>query len=331
MNRVLVPELAAAPRPPRGTTPFVLSGESMGTTWNVQAFAPSAYSIDALLRAIEWALASVVSEMSTWEAGSDISRFNALEPGAWATIPGGFRTVLACALEVADRTDGAFNPCIGALVDLWGFGARAPAHEIPPNDHIEAALRAADRSALAFGAERGRLRQPGGLRLDFSGIAKGFAVDEVARVLTRVGLNSYLVEIGGEVRGAGIKPDGLPWWVEIERPPGCPSMPIIVALHGISIATSGDYRRNAILDGKRIAHTIDPRTGRPLENDVASVTVLHPSCMHADALATAFLVTGAAIGKAFADAEGVAAIWITRTPEGFSETHSAAFTRMLGE
>jgi hypothetical protein len=122
------------------------------------------------------------------------------------------------------------------------------------------------------------LFQPGGLRLDLNGIAKGFAVDQVAAALDRAGARSYLVEVGGELRGTGAKPDGQPWWVELERPPTAnDGLRTLVALHGLSVATSGDYRRFFEHDGRRYAHTLDPATAAPVAHATVSVTVLDPA------------------------------------------------------
>ncbi|MET0269426.1 MAG: FAD:protein FMN transferase [Sphingomonas sp.] len=218
---------------------------------------------------------------------------------------------------------------VGALVDLWGFGP-APAAVLPPADADIAAARAAGGwRRLDRDRHSRRARQPGGLRLDLSGIAKGHAVDRLAAVLQRHGHAHALVEIGGELRGTGIRPDRQPWWVAVETPPGAALPPIRVALHGLSIATSGDYRRWFDHGGRRHAHTLDPRTGRPVAHDVASVTVLHPECMMADALATAITVLGADDGLSYATTRNIAALIVRRRRDGFTETMSPAFAALL--
>ncbi len=175
------------------------------------------------------------------------------------------------------------------------------------------------------------LFQPGGLLLDLSSVAKGYAVDQLGRCLERHGVRHYLVEVGGELRGAGMKPDGEPWWVELEGVPGTAGGPArpVVALHGLSVATSGDYRRFFQNGAQRASHTLDPRTGYPIANGVASVTVLHASCMAADALSTALGVMGDEAGLAFAEEHGLAARFLLRRQAGLAERHSSAWRALL--
>jgi thiamine biosynthesis lipoprotein len=237
--------------------------------------------------------------------------------------------VLACALAVREASGGAFDPCAGELVDLWGFGAHGRHAEpgfAPPSDDAVAAALSRSR-ALEFDTAHGRIRQPGGLRLDLSGIAKGYAVDAVCALLEARGLHHYLVEIGGELRGAGMKPDGQPWWVTLEEGEGAGET--VLALHGLACATSGDYRRFFDYSGRRYAHTLDPRTGRPVEHGVAAATVIGADCMRADAWATALTVLGPVVGIALADREGLAARMLVRDGAALRETTSAAFRAML--
>ncbi len=276
----------------------------MGTSWSVRAVDPPA----ELRAEIQGVLARVVAEMSHWEPGSNLSRFNRAEPGRWQPLPPGFAHVLAAGLAIADASGGAFDPAMGALADLWGFGPTGP-QPFPADEAVAEALARSGRRHIEQDGARARRTAPAAL--DFSGIAKGYAVDVVAERLRGLGLSDFLVEIGGELRGEGIKPDGQPWWVDCEAVPGVAAAPLRIALHGLSIATSGDYRRGFELDGRRYAHTIDPRSGRPLENHVASVSVIHASCMHADAWATALGVLGPA-GMVLAECEGLAVRMLVR-------------------
>jgi thiamine biosynthesis lipoprotein len=175
--------------------------------------------------------------------------------------------------------------------------------------------------------------QPGGVQFDLSSVAKGFAVDRVSHALRDLGAADHLVEIGGELRGSGTKPDGSPWWVALDQPAagdaGDPACETIVALHGLSVATSGDAQRYFERDGRRWSHTIDPRTGRPVSDRLAAVTVLHPSCMRADALATALTVLGPDGGLDYATACGLAARFVIRRARGIEERITPAFAAML--
>ncbi|WP_330999367.1 FAD:protein FMN transferase [Sphingomonas sp. IC-56] len=261
--------------------------------------------------------------MSHWEPDSALSRFNRSEPGRWQPLPAGFAQVLAAGLSIAGASGGAFDPAMGLLADLWGFGPSGARAAIPSDAEIAAVLESPGHRHIEQDGRRARRLAP--VALDFSGIAKGHAVDAVAERLRSLGCADFLVEIGGELRGEGIKPDGQPWWVELEPAPGVANAPIRVALHGLSVATSGDYRRSFRHAGRDYAHTIDPRTGRPLTNGVASVTVLHPSCMLADAWATALTVLGPS-GMALAERQGLAAHMAVR---GAGEQLSPRLAAML--
>jgi thiamine biosynthesis lipoprotein len=244
----------------------------------------------------------VIAQMSQWEPLSDISRFNRAEAGSWHQLPDEFFHVLRAALALAEETAGAYDPTIGTLSEVWGFGASGRKADAPEAEAVDRARQACGWQALALDVERKAARQPGGVALDFSSIAKGFAVDLVAEALTRHGFSDHLVEIGGELRGTGTKPDGSPWWVALEEPEGS-SDETIVALHALSVATSGDSRRYIEAGGRRLSHTIDPRSGWPIRDTLAAVTVFHASCMG---------------GR-----------WVRRGPDGPRERITPAFAAML--
>lgn len=329
-RRVLVPVLAAPPAlPSAGSTVNELAGDTMGSTWSVKLAAAPGFPLARLAAGIQAQLDQVVRQMSTWEPDSDISRYNRAPPGTWHTLPPQFFHVLATALDIAGDTDGAYDPAAGALVNLWGFG---PAGRVsaPPDENAIAQARARSGWArLQLDRPNCRALQPGGLQLDLSSIAKGFGVDEVARTLEGAGLKHWLIEVGGELRGAGTKPGGEPWWVTLESPPGADALPdTLLALHGLAVATSGDYRQGFTHAGVRYSHTLDPRTGRPLANALAAVAVLHRQCMLADAHATALMVLGPAAGMAYAQRLDLAARFVVRGGDGFAEQVTPAFAAM---
>ncbi len=331
MYQVLIPQAFAPPAPPRASPVLALQGETMGTTWSVRCVGGDP---DRLRAGIASRLARIDQQMSTWRGDSDLSRFNALPGDATQLLPAAFHTVLACALATAEASGGAFDPTIGPLVDLWGFGPHPAEQEgPPPPERIAAALARIGWRRLDFDTASGRLCQPGGAALDFSGIAKGYAVDLVAEGLIAAGIDSFLVEIGGELRGRGVKPDGSPWWVAVEQAATTTEVQTpryVVALHDLAIATSGDYRRRFHHGGVVYGHTIDPRTGWPIRPDIAAVTVLHRQCMQADALATAIAVLGLPAGLDHATRHGIAALIVTREEEDrFVEHLSPALRAML--
>ena len=328
MTRVLVPQLTQPPARPIGGAVLALAGETMGATWSVKLVAPPTANAEALTAMAQRELDTVVRQMSPWEPLSDLSRYNRAAAGSWTALPPAFAQVLRCALEIAEATDGAFDPTLGALVDLWGFGPRPFSGAPPGARDIASAREAVGWRRLVLDGDN--LFQPGGLRLDLNGVAKGFAVDQVAAALDRAGARSYLVEVGGELRGTGAKPDGQPWWVELERPPTANDGPrTLVALHDLSAATSGDYRRFFEHDGRRYAHTLDPATAAPVTHSTVSVTVLDQSCMRADAYATALTVMAPDAALAFAAAHGLAALILANGPRGLEERLSPALTAML--
>lgn len=332
MTRVLVPQLAEPPARPIGGAVLALAGQTMGTTWSVKLVAPPTANADALTAMAQRELDSVVRQMSAWEPLSDLSRYNRAAAGSWTPLPPAFAQVLRCALEVAEATDGAFDPTLGALVDLWGFGPRPFSGSPPQAPDIAKAREAVGWRRVVLDGDS--LFQPGGLRLDLNGIAKGFAVDQVAAALDRAGARSYLVEVGGELRGTGAKPDGQPWWVELERPPTAnDGLRTLVALHGLSVATSGDYRRFFEHEGRRYAHTLDPAAAAPVAHPTVSVTVLDHSCMRADAYATALTVMAPDAALAFATQHGLAVMILARGPRGVTggleERLSPALSAML--
>lgn len=296
----------------------VLQGLTMGTTWQVKCVPPAGLAMPGLHDGIQAVLDQVVAEMSTWEPGSNLSRFNAARPGTVVPLAANLHRVLRYAIDVARDSGGACDPTAGALVNVWGFGpgsAFASAGFEPPSAARIAAARSCSgwRRLEPDPAGRPAAVQPGGLQLDLSSIAKGFGVDQVASHLRQAGFGSFLVEVGGELRGAGIKPDGQPWWVRLEEPEARAGVvDTVVALHGLSVATSGDYRRYFDAGEARYCHTIDPRSGRPIDADTASVTVLHQECMAADALSTALMVMGWREGLAWANRRGVAALFRIR-------------------
>lgn len=255
----------------------------MGTTWSAKIVAPPA-NVQA---AIEGVLATIIAQMSHWEPRSELSRINNSAPGTWHRIGPEFAQVMAIALDIAKRSGGAFDPAMGVAVDLWGFGPPGPREGLPTEAEIEAARTLCGYDAIDFDPLLLRLRLTRPVRLDLSGIAKGYAVDAVAARLKAMGCLDFLVEIGGELVGEGIQPDGQPWWVDVEVPPGVDATPLRIALHGMAVATSGDYRRNFVAGSTTYAHTIDPRIGRPVVSPVASVTVIHQNCASADAWASA--------------------------------------------
>ncbi len=301
----------------------------MGTTWSLRFDNPRLLPLPEVRAAVDDALACVVAQMSHWEPDSDISRFNVAPGGSRHALQPEFASVLGCALAWAQASGSAIDPTMGALVGCWGFGPFADEVAppfIPSTEAIEEARARTGWERLAFDANDGTLLQPGGLSLDLSGIAKGFAVDHCVTALHALGLNDLLMEIGGELRGAGKRPDGQPWQIAVDTlPDESTGDRQRVRLIDLSIATSGDRWHTREHRGKRWSHTIDPRSGQPVSNETAAVTVLHRSCMQADALATVLTVLGPVGGMAFAETHGIAARFVCRDRDALDVRASSAW------
>lgn len=308
-------------------SPAALAGATMGTTWSARLALPPGLAADAARAAIQQALDGVVAQMSTWDASSDLSRYNRAAAG-WQALPGDCFHVLRHALQLAADTGGAYDPTVGPLVNAWGFGPPPHASEPPSAGAIQALRQRCGWRRIRLDDAGRRAWQPGGAYLDLSAIAKGYGVDRAARALDDAGVAHYLVEVGGELRARGQRPDGQPWRVAIEVPDGSDDHALALALRGRSIATSGDYRRYRDNAGRRYAHTLDPRTGQPVDNGVASVTVVHDGCMQADALATALTVLGERDGLAYARRHDLAALFIVRDRQHLRLAASDAFAAL---
>lgn len=287
----------------------------MGTSWSLQAVSPP----PATVYGVQAALDLVVGQMSQWETESDLSRFNRAEPGRWHAVPGELAHVVGAALAIARASDGAFDAGLGRLTDAWGFGSAGPVGQVPDM------AGAATTRTIDFDPATRSIRRSGAAALDLSGIAKGYGVDLVAEWLLDTGVRHFLLEVGGELRGEGIRPDGQPWWVDVEMPPSSSVPSWRIALHDLSVATSGNYRRGFDVGGRRYSHSFDPETGRPIVSNVSSVTVLHRECVMADGWATALTVLGPEAGIALADAQGLAACIVA----GDREYISRAWRDML--
>ncbi|HYD26752.1 FAD:protein FMN transferase [Brevundimonas sp.] len=337
-NRVLIPTHGKAPTRPPSDLIWDFAGETMGTTWAVRLAPPPGPDRAAFQTAIDDELNRIILLFSHWEPRSELSRLNAAPPGFWA-VSEPFWSLLNASLELADDTNGAVDPTLGALVDLWGFGPPGPrpldafgaGPTVPFEDEIAAALAVSGWGRLRLNRDARAVQQLGGVKLDLSGIAKGHAVDRVSERLAAMGATHHLVEIGGELRGAGVKPDGHPWWVELQQAPGAPAPRTVAALFDMAVATSGDWVRRYEVYGQVYSHTLDGRTGRPVDNGVASVTVLADTALYADAMATALTVMGPEEGPAFAGAMDIAAAFVVRDGDGLTETITPAFAAMLNE
>jgi thiamine biosynthesis lipoprotein len=317
----------------------VIGGATMGSTWSVAlvrgAGEPTDPEVDEIRQAIEDDLARVNALLSTWDEESELSRFNrstSVEP--FAVAPETF-DVLRWAQTITGQTGGAFDITVGPLVDAWGFGARDDPDASPSEDEIARLREATGMHHLELDPDGRwvRKRRPD-IRCDVSAIVPGYAADRIAALLGRRGFTNVLVDVGGELVARGRNERGVPWRVAVERPDGSAGRPVerVVGLRDAAVATSGDYRNYREIDGRRVPHILDPRTGRPVEHGLASVTVIDTLGVRADALATALMVLGPDEGLALAEALDVAALLLVRREGGgFDARASRRFAALTGE
>ena len=293
-------------------------GQTMGTTYSVKVAPPHELPDDVALD-IDAELRSVNDQMSTYLRSSEISKFNDSPSTDWFDVSAETARVVAFAQRVSRDTDGAFDVTVGPLVDAWSFGPAPRSRRVPSDAKIDDLRGRIGYQKLSVREDPPAIKKATPeLRIDLSAIAKGHGVDRVVALLLRSGAENVFVEIGGEVRAFGQKPEG-PWKVGIQDPAFAENRPTIAyPLVDRSIATSGDYRNFFEIDGVRYSHTIDPRTGRPVTHDLASVSVLADTCMAADAWATAVNVVGAEEGLRLAERNDLDALVFRQTPDGFA-------------
>lgn len=308
-----------------------LSGNAVGTSYSIVARDPShALRQSDVQKAVARVVAQVNSEMSNWDSSSEISRFNASRTTDPVTVSPAFADVVAASQQVGTASQGQFDIALAPLIELWGFGATGTQSQVPDDGQINAALSAASLHApLIVGTNTVQKTNPE-TQIFLSGIGKGHLVDRVADALAAMGIDDYMVEIGGDLRVAGRNPDGLPWQIGVETPKAHDrSIQNVVGLSDIAMATSGDYRNFFERDGQRYSHILDGHTGRPVTHHTASATVLTKSGMMADAWATAMLSLGRERGLEIAEAQNLAVLFLERdTQGGYTRTQTRAFTQL---
>ncbi|MCV6575782.1 MAG: FAD:protein FMN transferase [Cohaesibacter sp.] len=317
---------------------YVLRGYVMGTSYMVKAIdAKDKIDKEGLYNDIKASLDEATKTFSNWEEDSEVSLFNASPSTRPRPISMSFSHVLSEAMRIHALSDGHFDITLAPLIDLWGFGPNDD-ERLPTDLDITEALKQVGQARF-LEHQVAKLDQPATLRkrkgtvsVNFSAIAKGYGADLIARRLTRHGIDNFLIEIGGDLLTRGVNERGEAWRVGIEKPdPEGRSVHLVVPVSNLGMATSGDYRNFVKKDGKRLSHILDPGTGRPVEHDLTSVTILADSAMRADGLATALLVMGEEQGRALAEREKIAAYFIRRTHDGYVTSSSSAFDRLMEE
>ena len=308
-----------------------LTGKTMGTYYSIKYIEETGLpSSEQVQQQIDSRLVQINNEMSTYQPDSELSRFNRSTSTDDFELSTNTAKVMAEALRLNKLSQGALDVTVGPLVNLWGFGPQMRVEKVPTKEEITAVSNRIGIDLLQLNQNSLSKINPE-VYVDLSAIAKGFAVDYVAEYLTSIGVENYLVEIGGELQLKGLNAQGAPWRIAIEKPQagGKPAVQEVIAPKNMAIATSGDYRNYFEQEGVRYSHVIDPKTAMPINHRLVSVTVVAKSCMTADGLATAFMVLGAKQGLALANQENIAAFFIVKTDEGFKEVASNAFKPYL--
>ena len=306
-----------------------LTGPTMGTAYNVKYVPIEGLDDKNIKNEIDQLLVDINQLMSTYIKDSELSQFNqwnSVEP-----FPMSQQTieVLNEAKRLGDMSEGLLDVTIGPLVNLWGFGPQSRPEKIPSNELILATQQLVGLDKLILDTTWARKTIPN-LYVDLSTIAKGYAVDQVAELLQTHKIQNFLVEIGGEMRVSGVKASGASWKIAIEKPEAEQrAVQDIISVGDNAVATSGDYRIYYEQDGVRYSHLIDPSTGYPITHNVVSVTVIHPSSMTADGLATALIVMGKDKALALAKKYDIAVLLITKEKHGFSEYTSDKFEQLV--
>ena len=309
--------------------PFNFAGLTMGTSFTVKASQlPAGVKVNRLEKLIQKRLDEINQRLSTYINNSEISLISRSKNPGPIFISGELENVLIQAQEISNLSDGAFDVTVGPLVNLWGFGPDKMENQVPADEAVQQALKYVGYKNLVLDDRIRTLSKTlPGVVIDLSALAKGYAVDQVAKVLDRQGITDYMVEIGGELYLKGTNLQGENWRIAIEKPNAEKrELQRILAITDIAMATSGDYRNFFEQDSQRFSHTIDPRTGYPVTHNLVSVTVLSDTSMQADAWATALMVLGPDQGYSIAEQQNLAVLFIVKTEQGFVERSTPLFS-----
>lgn len=311
-----------------------ISGETMGTTYSVKIINPNNIKPNNHIKTqIADILIKINQLMSTYLPKSELSRLNKVDSSEFQTISKELFNIIEYAVQISELTNGAFDVTSGALVDLWGFGSQLNQQTIPSEKKINETKEYVGYKKLILNKNTYSIAKKNPkINIDLSAIAKGYAVDEIARYLDDTYIKDYLVEIGGEIRTKGNNIDNKPWKIAIEQAISKQrKIQRIINLNNAAMATSGDYRNYFIKKGVRYSHIINPLTGKPTLQDITSITIIDSSAAYADAIATAFMVFGYNKSIIIAEKLKIPFYMIIKTEHGFKEYHNELFNHYLSK
>lgn len=320
--------LLVACQPVEHAREYQLEGKTMGTYYMVKFYADEQPDLEALQQELDTELELINDLMSTYRTESELMRFNRQQTTDPVQLSPQTSAVIAESILLGQQSSGILDITVGPLVELWGFGAQGRITRAPTKEEIAAVREYVGIDKIVMDGNALRKLEPR-VALDLSTIAKGYGVDRLAEILLSHGYNSFMVDIGGDMRLGEAKPTG-PWKIAVEKPlSNARTVQRILALTNISLATSGDYRNYFEEDGIRYSHLIDPRSGQPIQHKTVSSTVLHPTAITADGYATTLNVLPVTEALAFANAHQIAVLLIVKTEQGFEEFYSDAFAPYL--
>lgn len=312
--------------------PFAIEGRAQGTTWHIRYTGSEKVDLKAQ---VDKELAAFDKIFSNYRPDSDINRFNQQNSKDWFPVDPDLVHLVQLSNEVSRLSNGAFDITVGPLLKVWGFGPfKTKEHKIPGDAAIATALKDVDYRQLEWRLAPPALKKNNpALYVDLSGVAQGYSVDRIAAFLDSQKIPAYMVEIGGEIQTRGVKAPGKPWTLAIDAPEDASGLAAgFLHLEGRGLTTAGDYRDYFEKDGKRYSHTIDPRTGRPVAHNLASVTVVADKTWEADAWDTALMVLGPeGIRQLAPQLKSLALFLIIREGKGFRTETLGGFEKLLIE
>jgi thiamine biosynthesis lipoprotein len=302
----------------------------MGTEYRITVVVPGLEDIDQLEIDVLAEMNAVNSSMSTYLVDSELSQINRLPADTPFVLSPELNLVLAEALEISELSQGAFDVTVADAVNLWGFGPDGTITVQPSEEQLA-------RMQASVGYKNLRLingslsKLKGATKIDLSAIAKGYAVDQVARMLLSKQLSDFLVDVGGELRLSGLNVDQRVWRVAIEKPQTLGGVQQVLELTNTAIATSGDYRNFISIDGRKYSHTINPKTLMPVFHRLALVSVISEDASTADALATALMAMGEAAALEFSTRQDLAVYFVIRgdDEDSYEVSYTDEFARFL--
>ena len=302
----------------------------MGTTYTMKVYVDSWRTQNSIESELNKLFSSFNKTFSTWDESSEISAFNKSSSTNYIDISNDLTKVLDLSKSIYELSRGAFDPTVKPLLDLWGFSKNNIYFEIPDENLIKSTYDYVGFDKLVIDSNKIKKTHPN-VTLDLSAVAKGYCVDKVVELFSKMGVTKYMIEIGGEVR-VGKNQSNSSWNIGILKPEYFSSQSNLLftlKLNNKSVATSGDYKNYFEKDGQIYSHLFDPRLGKPILNTITSVTVIADDCMLADALATALSVIGVSRGLSIVESyDNVECVFLTRdknnelkayTSSGFSQ------------